>query len=158
MLIESVSLSTSLSGQGGGGGKEVMATPAPAPSLQPSGLHTFCCQRARAGLHSDAAGGGFLSARPGIAALLLGAAVLVLLAGGAAPVPGATVYRVWPSGACRSVVTVEGLSHGCANLPRLHHVVWVSPAWNGDPAATGEALTRAAPETAMRNAMTDTPG
>lgn len=128
-----------------------MATPAPTPSPQPSGLHALCCQRARAGRHSDAAGGSFHSARPGIAALLLlGAAVLVLLASGAAPAPAATVYRVWPSGACRAVVTVDGLSHGCANLPRLHHVVWVSPAWNSDRAATDGALARSAADNAGR--------
>ena len=45
--------------------------------------------------------------------------------------PVATVYREWPSGACRAIVTGDGAPGDCAALPPFHDVVWVSRVWNG---------------------------
>ena len=46
--------------------------------------------------------------------------------------PVATVYRDWPSGTCRAVVTGDGAPGDCAALlPPFHDVVWVFPNWNG---------------------------
>ena len=75
--------------------------------------------------------------------LLLGVSVLVLLTVEATP-PGATVYRAWPSGECRAVFNAEGIPVGCAELPPLHHVVWVSQHWDGDAVATADVLARTA--------------
>lgn len=63
-----------------------------------------------------------------LAALLM-ASVFVLLVEAIPPV--ATVYREWPSGACRAVVTGDGAPGACGTLPRFHEVVWVSPNWTG---------------------------
>ena len=105
-----------------------MATPAPTPSPQPSGLHALCCQRARAGRHSDAAGGGFHSARPGIAGLLLlGAAVLVLLASGAAPAPP----RDGLSGV--AIRRLPGSRDGRRPVPRLCEPATAAPCRLGLP-------------------------
>ena len=53
--------------------------------------------------------------------------------------PVATVYREWPSGACRAVITGDGALGDCAALPPFHDVVWVSRSWNG-PRAGGAPL------------------
>ena len=91
---------------------------------------------------------GFLTTRHWMLILLL-ATSLVLLTVEATP-SVATVYRAWPSGACRAVVTSEGIPVGWAGLPPLHHVVWVSPHWNGEPAATRAALARTAADDTRR--------
>lgn len=66
--------------------------------------------------------------------LLLTWCFLVLFAQAIPPV--ATVYREWPSRACRAVVAADGALGACAQLPRIHEVVWVSASWNGpSPAA-----------------------
>lgn len=66
-----------------------------------------------------------------LVALLL-ASALVLLVEAIPPV--ATVYREWPSGACRAVVTGDGAPGACGALPPLHEVVWVSPNWREEQA------------------------
>ncbi len=127
----------------------MVATLAPTPSPHLSGLHALC-RRAGAGVHPDtaAACSCLQSGRPWmLTLLLLGIAVLALAVDAATLTPGATVYRAWPSGACRAVVSNEATPIGCANLPRLHRVVWVSPDWNGDPAALVESTRPAADDT-----------
>ena len=49
-------------------------------------------------------------------AALLSVSALVLLVEAIPPV--ATVYREWPSGACRTVVTGDGAPGACGALPR----------------------------------------
>ena len=65
---------------------------------------------------------------PLVAVAAAAAALVVALLGwaawGWAGLP--TVYRAWPSRDCR-VVEPAG---DCAAPPRLHHVVWVHPAWS----------------------------
>ncbi len=39
-----------------------------------------------------------------------------------------TVYRAWPSGACRAVAGPNGAG-SCSVVPPVHHTVWVSPDW-----------------------------
>ena len=78
-----------------------------------------------------------LTTREWALAALLMAAALVLLVEAIPPV--ATVYREWPSGACRAVVTGDGAPGDCGALPRFHDVVWVSPNWRGKQAQTGRA-------------------
>ena len=70
--------------------------------------------------------------------VLVLASILVFLGAGMMIPPVATVYREWPSGACRAVVTGDGAPGDCAALPPFHDVVWVSPSWN-DPRAGGGA-------------------
>lgn len=66
-------------------------------------------------------------------------AILVLLGAGMMIPPVATVYREWPSGTCRAVVTGAGAPGDCAALAPFHDVVWVSSSWNG-PRAGGALL------------------
>ena len=66
-------------------------------------------------------------------------AILVFLGAGMMVPPVATVYREWPSGACRAVVTGAGAPGDCAALAPFHDVVWVSSSWNG-PRAGGAPL------------------
>lgn len=107
----------------------MVATSAAAAPSHPSSLNALS-RRVRVDLRPDAVIGSGLQSTWIWVILLLGASVLVLLVVQATP-PVATVYRVWPSGACRAVVTSDGARVGCGDLPRLHHVVWVSPNWDG---------------------------
>lgn len=68
-------------------------------------------------------------------ALLLSSWILALVVQAIPPV--ATVYREWPSGGCRTVVTADGLPRSCAQLPPFHDVVWVSASWHRPSPATG---------------------
>ena len=61
--------------------------------------------------------------------LLLSSWLLALVVQAIPPV--ATLYREWPSGTCRTVVSADGLPGGCAQLPPFHDVVWVSASSNG---------------------------
>lgn len=73
-----------------------------------------------------------------LVALVL-ASILVLLGAAMMIPPVATVYREWPSGTCRAVVTGDGAPGDCAALAPFHDVVWVSPSWNGLRAGGGAA-------------------
>ena len=73
-----------------------------------------------------------------LVALVL-AAILVFLGAAMMIPPVATVYREWPSGICRAVVTGAGARGDCATLAPFHDVVWVSPSWSG-PRARGAPL------------------
>ena len=72
-----------------------------------------------------------------LVALVL-ASILVFLGAAMMIPPVATVYREWPSGTCRAVVTGDGAPGDCAALAPFHDVVWVSPSWIG-PRAGGSA-------------------
>lgn len=67
------------------------------------------------------------------------ASILVFLGAAVMIPPVATVYREWPSGACRAVAAGGGAPGDCAALPPFHDVVWVSRSWNGARAGGGAA-------------------
>jgi len=73
-----------------------------------------------------------------LVALVL-ASILVFLGAAMMITPVATVYREWPSGTCRAVVTGDGALGDCAALASFHDVVWVSPSWKSPPADRGAA-------------------
>ena len=58
---------------------------------------------------------------------LLSSVLAVVVVVGAASTP--LVYRAWPGGDCRAVVTAAGAPGDCASVPPVHHTVWVSPHW-----------------------------
>lgn len=66
---------------------------------------------------------------------LLAALTFALLSGcllvGGRLASAPTVYRSWPDRACRAVVRADGAAGDCAAVPAVHHVVWVSAAWEG---------------------------
>lgn len=66
---------------------------------------------------------------------LLAALVCALLSGcllvGGRLASAPTVYRSWPDRACRAVRLADGAAGDCAAVPPVHHVVWVSAAWEG---------------------------
>ena len=74
-----------------------------------------------------------------LVALVL-ASILVFFGAAMMMIPSvATVYREWPLGVCRAVVTGDGAPGDCAALPPFHDVVWVSRSWSG-PRAGGAPL------------------
>ncbi len=95
-------------------------------SLQPAGIRSQALST-HAGLTAD---------EWALAALLLASAFVLLVE--AIP-PVATVYREWPSGACRMVVTGDGAPGACGALPRSHEVVWVSPNWRDELAGAARS-------------------
>ena len=95
-------------------------------SLQPAGIRSR-----QLSTHA-----GLTTGEWALAAVLL-ASTLVLLV--EAIPPGATVYREWPSGACRAVVTGDGAPGACGALPRSHEVVWVSPNWRDELAGAARS-------------------